>query len=89
MPNTEVKLFSADGSWGISPCKSRTLPGKEESQRPNGLWLFCIQKMLKPRKRKSFMKDNKGLLRKLRRGGRSKKFEEASDDRPEWIFGDP
>ena len=26
MPNTEVKLFSADGSWGISPCKSRTLP---------------------------------------------------------------
>ena len=35
------------------------------------------------------MKDNKGLLRKLRRGGRSKKFEEASDGRPEWIFGDP
>jgi hypothetical protein len=28
MPNTEVKLFSANGSWGISPCESRTLPGK-------------------------------------------------------------
>jgi hypothetical protein len=24
MPNTEVKLFSADGSWGLSPCESRT-----------------------------------------------------------------
>ena len=27
MPNTEVKLFSANGSWGLSPCKSRTLLG--------------------------------------------------------------
>ena len=27
IPNTEVKLFSADGSWGLSPCESRTLPG--------------------------------------------------------------
>jgi hypothetical protein len=27
MPNTEVKLFSADGSWGLSPCESRTSPG--------------------------------------------------------------
>ncbi|MFL8939331.1 hypothetical protein ACKA06_21455, partial [Rossellomorea oryzaecorticis] len=27
---TEVKLFSADGSWGISPCESRTSPGKCE-----------------------------------------------------------
>ena len=26
IPNTEVKLFSADGSWGLSPCESRTLP---------------------------------------------------------------
>ncbi len=25
MPNTEVKLFSANGSWGLSPCESRTL----------------------------------------------------------------
>ena len=30
MPNTEVKLFSADGSWGISPCESRTSPGNLE-----------------------------------------------------------
>ncbi len=28
MPNTEVKLFSADDSWGLSPCESRTLPGQ-------------------------------------------------------------
>jgi hypothetical protein len=27
IPNTEVKLFSADGSWGATPCESRTLPG--------------------------------------------------------------
>ena len=27
IPNTEVKLFSADGSWDASPCESRTLPG--------------------------------------------------------------
>ncbi len=26
MPNTEVKLFSADGSRGVSPCESRTPP---------------------------------------------------------------
>ncbi len=25
MPNTEVKLTSADDSWGLSPCESRTL----------------------------------------------------------------
>jgi hypothetical protein len=31
IPNTEVKLFSADGSWGATPCESRTLPGKEKS----------------------------------------------------------
>ena len=27
IPNTEVKLLSADGSWGKRPCESRTLPG--------------------------------------------------------------
>ena len=27
LPNTEVKLFSADGSWGTRPCESRSLPG--------------------------------------------------------------
>ena len=27
IPNTEVKLLSADGSWGMRPCESRTLPG--------------------------------------------------------------
>jgi hypothetical protein len=29
IPNTEVKLLSADGSWGLSPCESRTLPGNK------------------------------------------------------------
>ena len=24
--NTEVKLLSADSSWGIAPCEGRTLP---------------------------------------------------------------
>ena len=27
IPNTEVKLFSADGSWRFSSCESRTSPG--------------------------------------------------------------
>ncbi len=26
MPNTEVKLQHAESSWGIAPCKGRTLP---------------------------------------------------------------
>ena len=26
--NTEVKLLSADSSWGVSPCEGRTLPRK-------------------------------------------------------------
>jgi hypothetical protein len=30
IPNTEVKLLSADGSWDESPCESRTLPGMLE-----------------------------------------------------------
>ena len=30
--NTEVKLFGADGSWGLSPCESRTLPGKRKEK---------------------------------------------------------
>jgi hypothetical protein len=29
IPNTEVKLSSADGSWGQRPCKSRSLLGIE------------------------------------------------------------
>ena len=28
IPNTEVKLSSADGSWRDTACESRTLPGK-------------------------------------------------------------
>ncbi len=26
MSNTEVKLLSAESSWGIAPCEGRTLP---------------------------------------------------------------
>ena len=26
IPNTEVKLHSAESSWGIAPCEGRTLP---------------------------------------------------------------
>ncbi len=47
MPNTEVKLFSADGSWGISPCESRTSPGnREKSSSFDGLlflWCFFVE----------------------------------------------
>ena len=27
IPNTEVKLFSADGTWGETPWESRSSPG--------------------------------------------------------------
>ena len=40
IPNTEVKLLSADGSWGLSPCESRTLPGK--AKQPRVLILGCF-----------------------------------------------
>jgi hypothetical protein len=42
MPNTEVKLFSADGSWGISPCESRTSPGKCEETALLGSCFFVF-----------------------------------------------
>ncbi|MDO6656983.1 hypothetical protein, partial [Anaerobacillus sp. 1_MG-2023] len=71
---------------GSPPARVGRRWATKKSERPNGFSLFCIQKMLKARKRKSCWKDNQKLLRKLRRGGRSKKFEEASDVRPEWIF---
>ncbi len=32
IPNTEVKLFSADGNWGLSPCESRTSPSECEEK---------------------------------------------------------
>ncbi|KQU62838.1 hypothetical protein ASG66_00005, partial [Bacillus sp. Leaf406] len=36
--------FSADGSWGISPCESRTSPGnREKSSSFDGLlFLWCF-----------------------------------------------
>jgi hypothetical protein len=40
IPNTEVKLFSADGSWGVTPCESRTLPGEEKSSETTALFVF-------------------------------------------------
>ena len=36
IPNTEVKLHSAESSWGIAPCEGRTLPCKLLRQP---LWL--------------------------------------------------
>jgi hypothetical protein len=45
IPNTEVKLFSVDGSWGLSPCESRTLPGKNEKLRHYVLAFFvCVKR---------------------------------------------
>jgi hypothetical protein len=40
IPNTEVKLFSADGSWGFSPCESRTSPSKQKISRIG--WSFFV-----------------------------------------------
>jgi hypothetical protein len=43
IPNTEVKLSSADGSWGQRPCKSRSLLGncKKKHALMKGMLLFC------------------------------------------------
>jgi hypothetical protein len=43
MPNTEVKLFSADGSWGLSPCESRTPPGTHKKSSKKAA-LFCLRR---------------------------------------------
>ncbi len=45
IPNTEVKLFSADGSWGLSPCESRTLPGKDKKVQCDDAGLFFVRIM--------------------------------------------
>ena len=45
IPNTEVKLFSADGSWDASPCESRTLPGNSRPVQ-NELVFFVLQKKI-------------------------------------------
>ena len=42
IPNTEVKLFSADGSWRLSSCESRTLPS--EKRVAEMLLLFVLKK---------------------------------------------
>ena len=42
MSNTEVKLFSANGSWGLSPCESRTLLGTLKTQLFIQLCFFRI-----------------------------------------------
>ena len=42
MPNTEVKLFSANGSWGLSPCESRTLLGTPKSTTVYSVVLFLL-----------------------------------------------
>ena len=47
IPNTEVKLHSAESSWGIAPCEGRTLPCKLLRQP---LWLaFFVLKIFLPK----------------------------------------
>ena len=43
IPNTEVKLHSAESSWGIAPCEGRTLPCKLLRQ-PLWLAFFYVKK---------------------------------------------
>jgi hypothetical protein len=45
IPNTEVKLLSADGSWGFSPCESRTPPGKKEYLKGYSFFVFQDNKI--------------------------------------------
>ena len=37
IPNTEVKLFSADGSWGIPPVR---VGRRQANERPAECWSF-------------------------------------------------
>ncbi len=39
IPNTEVKLFSADGSWGSPPVR---VGRRQASERPANCWSFFI-----------------------------------------------
>ena len=38
IPNTEVKLFSADGSWGSPPVRV----GRCQAKAPNSRGYFCL-----------------------------------------------
>ena len=42
MPNTEVKLFSADGSWGFPPVRVGRCQVKEERSVEILVFLFVI-----------------------------------------------
>jgi hypothetical protein len=44
IPNTEVKLLSADGSWGESPCESRTLPGFQSFRSSSVVELSAVNR---------------------------------------------
>ena len=45
IPNTEVKPFSADGTWLVTARESRTLPDSKTKQTPHlwGLFRFGIK----------------------------------------------
>ena len=48
MPNTEVKPFSADGTWLETTWESRTLPDSmEKGLTPNG-WAFFLFHLQRP-----------------------------------------
>ncbi len=46
MPNTEVKLFSADGSWGFPPVRvgRRQVRRGKKISRDTGLFLYGFKK---------------------------------------------
>ena len=42
IPNTEVKLFSADGSWGCPPVRVGRCQARRRSADEAGLFLFIL-----------------------------------------------
>ena len=42
IPNTEVKPFSADGTWLETARESRSLPDSKQRTHPNGC-VFCLE----------------------------------------------
>ena len=71
IPNTEVKLFSADGSWGSPPVRVGRCQAKQKTNILVGLFLYV--------KEKSEGLNNKKVSQIVNRRRRSKKVEDMKE----------
>jgi hypothetical protein len=77
MPNTVVKLFSANGSWGISPCESRTLPGKRKKAAHDRVAFFVVENKRTHNRALFDRSRNDFLVICNERGGRARRSREV------------